>query len=206
MADVNTTSVLSVYTTVNSKLSDFAQKDGQLIFVQDKQMIALDFGGKRKFYNQIEELSSEESRTSLLAPITGRYYFVMDPPVLWRYQESGWVQITTPPNDVGELSSTVVDLSNVVSANYDESIIGLSVDGQTITYIKGDGSVHTIVTQDTNTEYFLGTDETTGLTKLYATVGSAEDGTMTQKAIKTELDKKVGVAIDTAQNTLIFTI
>lgn len=206
MADVSTTSVLSVYTTVNSKLSDFAQKDGQLIFIQDKQTIALDFGGKRKLYNQIEELSSEESRTSLLAPITGRYYFVMDPPVLWRYQEDGWIQITTPPSEIDEIASTVVDLSNTVSANYDESIIGLSVDGQTITYIKGDGSVHTIITQDTNTEYFLGTDETTGLTKLYATVGSAEDGTMTQKAIKTELDKKVGVAIDDTQNTLIFTI
>ena len=90
--------------------------------------------------------------------------------------------------------------------DYNESIIGLSVDGTTITYIKGDGSTHTFETQDTNTEYFLATDETTGLTKLYATIGSAEDGTMTQKAIKTELDKKVGVSVNDSQNTLIFTI
>lgn len=107
---------------------------------------------------------------------------------------------------IDEISSTVADLSNTTSSNYDESIIGLSVDGTTVTYIKGDGSVHTFETQDTNTEYSLATDKTTGLTKLYATVGSAEDGTMTQKAIKTELDKKVGVTIDDAQNTLIFTI
>lgn len=107
---------------------------------------------------------------------------------------------------IDEISSTVVDLSNTVSTNYDESIIGLSIDGQTITYIKGDGSVHTMITQDTNTEYFLATDETTGLTKLYTTVGSAEDGTMTQKAIKTELDKKVGVIVDDSQDTLIFTV
>jgi hypothetical protein len=90
--------------------------------------------------------------------------------------------------------------------DYNESIIGLSVDGTTVTYIKGDGSVHTFETQDTNTTYSLGTDEVTGLTKLYATTGSAEDGTMTQKAIKTELDKKVGVSIDDSQNTLIFTV
>ena len=107
---------------------------------------------------------------------------------------------------IDDISNTVVNLSNTTSANYDESIIGLSIDGQTITYIKGDGSVHTMITQDTNTEYFLGTDETTGLTKLYATIGSAEDGTMTQKAIKTELDKKVGVSVDETQDTLIFTI
>lgn len=105
--------------------------------------------------------------------------------------------------------SDITDLSDAfdaITANYNESIIGLSVDGTTVTYIKGDGSVHTFETQDTNTTYSLGTDTTTGLTKLYATIGNAEDGTMTQKAIKTELDKKVGVTIDNAQNTLIFTI
>lgn len=104
--------------------------------------------------------------------------------------------------DAQAVGDAIIELSN----NYDESIIGLSVDGQTITYIKGDGSQHTIITQDTDTTYSIGTDATTGLTKLYATTGSAEDGTMTQKAIKTELDKKVGVSIDDAQDMLIFTI
>lgn len=100
----------------------------------------------------------------------------------------------------------VTNLSNIVSTNYDESIIGLSVDGRTVTYIKGNGSVHTFETQDSDTTYSLATDETTGLTKLYATTGNAEDGTMTQKAIKTELDKKVGVTIDGSNDMLIFTI
>lgn len=107
---------------------------------------------------------------------------------------------------VDEVSGAVIDLSKTVSTNYDETIISLSVDGTTVTYIKGDGSVHSFETQDTNTTYSLGTDETTGLTKLYATIGSAEDGTMTQKAIKTELDKKVGVSMDSSKNTLVFTI
>lgn len=99
------------------------------------------------------------------------------------------------------------DLSTLlgsISSNYDESIIALEVDGQTVTYTKGDGSKHSFITQDTNTTYSLGTDTVTGLTKLYATTGSAEDGTMTQKAIKTELDKKVGVTIN--QDQLVFTI
>ena len=104
------------------------------------------------------------------------------------------------------INTLLEDLQSDISVNYNESIIGLSVDGQVVTYIKGDGSVHTIVTQDTDTTYSLGTDQVTGLTKLYATTGSAEDGTMTQRAIKTELDKKVGDTIDTTQNALIFTI
>lgn len=109
-------------------------------------------------------------------------------------------------NLFSETNDNIQDLFNTTSSNYNESIIGLSVSGTTVTYIKGDGSSHTFETQDTNTTYSLGTDEVTGLTKLYATTGNAEDGTMTQKAIKTELDKKVGVAIDDSSDMLIFTI
>ena len=106
--------------------------------------------------------------------------------------------------DEGGLYVDISD-SKRVRVNYNETIIGLSVDGTTVTYIKGDGTVHTFETQDTNTTYSLGTDEKTGLTKLYATTGSAEDGTMTQKAIQTELDKKVGVEVDISTGTLVFT-
>ena len=49
------------------------------------------------------------------------------------------------------------------------------------------------------------TATTPGVMKLYDTLGQNTDGTMTQKAIKTELDKKVGVEVNNATNTLIFT-
>lgn len=107
-------------------------------------------------------------------------------------------------NDNVDALNDAIDLKADIT-DFNESIIGLSVSGTTVTYIKGDGSVHTFETQDTDTTYSLGTDEVTGLTKLYATTGSAEDGTMTQKAIKTELDKKVGVSIDDSNNVLVFT-
>lgn len=99
MADLTTTPVLSVCATVGSKLSDLTIKDGQLTFVRDKHKIALDFGGKRTFYNQIEELATEQARTSMLAPVTGLFYFVIETAVLWTYQK-GWVQITTPPKEI----------------------------------------------------------------------------------------------------------
>lgn len=92
-------SVLSVCATVGSKLADLVIKDGQLVFVQDMKRIALDYNGKRVFYNQIEELESELERLSILAPITGSYYFVIETAVLWTYQ-NGWVQITTQPEDI----------------------------------------------------------------------------------------------------------
>ena len=99
MADSATKSILSVCATIGSKLSDLSIKDGQLIFVHDKHKLALDFGGKRVFYNQIEELATDEDRKVILAPVTGRYYFVINTAVLWTYQ-NGWVQITTPPEEI----------------------------------------------------------------------------------------------------------
>lgn len=93
MADSTTTPVLSPIATVKSRLSDLAVQDGQLVFIQDKKEIAFDFGGNRKVYKQIEELATEAERTSLLASVTGSYYYVVDSGVLWTYQD-GWVQLS----------------------------------------------------------------------------------------------------------------
>lgn len=99
MADLTTKPVLSVCATVGSKLTNLSIKDGQLIFVKDKHRIALDLGGKRTFYNQIEELATEAARTSILAPVSGLFYFVIETAVFWTYRDK-WVQLTTPPKEV----------------------------------------------------------------------------------------------------------
>ena len=121
MADSASSSVLSTIATVNSKLSDLEVKDGQLIFVQDKNTIALDFGGKRRFYKQIEELSTEDSRASLLAPVTGQYYFVVETGVMWTYQ-NGWVQITTTPSDVKNYADSVASTAASDAQAYADEI------------------------------------------------------------------------------------
>ena len=81
--------------------------------------------------------------------------------------------VTSVNGQTGDITIATSDLENdsnfatktYVDENYSETIIGLSVDGTTVTYIKGDGSEHTFETQDTNTTYSLGTDTETGLTK-----------------------------------------
>ena len=99
MADVQKT-ILSVVETTASRLPDLSIKNGQLIFVKDSQKIALDIDDKRTFYNQTVVLQTETERTSLLAPITGLFYFVIETAILWTYQTEGWIQITTPPASV----------------------------------------------------------------------------------------------------------
>lgn len=103
MADSTAATVLSAIATVNSKLSELSVKDGQLIFIQDKNTIALDFGGKRRLYKQIEEISTEAERASLLAPVFGCYYYVIETSILWTYRD-GWVQITTTPEYIKNYS------------------------------------------------------------------------------------------------------
>lgn len=98
MADSTVKKVLSVCATTGSRLSDLVIKDGQLIFVQDKHRIAFDFKGKRVFYNQIEEIATEEEREGI-EPVEGLFYFVINTAVLWTYR-GRWVQLTTPPEDV----------------------------------------------------------------------------------------------------------
>lgn len=48
--------ILQFIATTGSRLSDLPISDGQLIFLQDRHKIVLDFNGSRKFYNDIEIL------------------------------------------------------------------------------------------------------------------------------------------------------
>lgn len=117
-------------------------------------------------------------------------------PISVQFEESD----NTFGSDFGEIYGLHIDES--------ESVIALSVEpspdgkGNKLTYIKASGVKNTIFLPDKNTTYSLGTDTETGLTKIYATTGNAEDGTMSQRAITTELRKKVSVSVD--KNELIF--
>ena len=133
MADSAVKTVLSICATTGSRLSDLVIKNGQLIFVRDKHRIAFDYNDKRVFYNQIEEIATEEERAAL-EPENGIFYFVVDTAVLWRY-ENGWIQLTTPPQDVMFIG---VELPELGSANtlYVNKNGGISIwDDNTLEYI-----------------------------------------------------------------------
>ena len=135
MADLTTKPVLSVCATVGSRLSDLVIKDGQLTFVRDKHKIALDFDGKRTFYNQIEELATEGARASMLAPVTGLYYFVIETAVLWTYRDR-WIQITTPPKEVVFIGTELPELGVTKTLYVDTSNREISVwDSNTEKYV-----------------------------------------------------------------------
>lgn len=95
----NTKPIISLIATDSNKLSDLSIKNGQLIFVPNLRYVALDYNNERTFYNQILTLRTDEERQSIIAPVNGLFYFVVPTAVLWTY-EDGWVQITTPPEEI----------------------------------------------------------------------------------------------------------
>lgn len=95
----NATAILSLCATTADKVKDISIKNGQLLFVHDAGRIVMDWNGKRTFYNQVIELETEQERLNLADAVNGKYYFVIEEGVFWRYF-NGWVQLTTKPEEI----------------------------------------------------------------------------------------------------------
>lgn len=146
----STKPVLSVCATTASKVKDLTIKDGQLVFVHDTGKIALDFNGKRVFYNQIIELKTEQERATMLAPVSGKYYFVIETAVLWTYQ-SDWVQITTPPEEVVFIGTELPELGSQKTLYIDKENKNISVwDEDSQKYMVVGEKVNSITDDDIN--------------------------------------------------------
>ena len=91
--------ILSVIATTGSRLSDLSIADSQLIFIQDRNTIALDYNRQRKFYNGVVTFQDEQERLSYETPFNGCFYFVINTAVLWFY-ENDWIQVTSSPEQV----------------------------------------------------------------------------------------------------------
>lgn len=127
--------ILSAIGTVASKLPDLSIKNGQLIFIQDSQEIALDFNDKRVFYNQVVILQKESDREAILAPINELFYFVVDTAVLWMYHNE-WVQITSQPENIVFIGTTLPELGSAKTLYVNKEEQNISIwDSESSEYI-----------------------------------------------------------------------
>ena len=110
----------------SSKLSDFAIGHQQIIFLQDKRKIALDYNGKRTFYNQIEILETDAERKELADPIQGIFYFVIGTATLWFY-DSEWIRLTEPPREILFIGDTLPEYGseNMLYVDKDDKEISI---------------------------------------------------------------------------------
>lgn len=101
--------VLTVIETLKSKISNLSIDNGQLVFTLDSLDIFWDTEGNRKKITDIIILITEEDKTNLLAPLSGKFYYVKENNSFY-YYDSDWIKI----NDTGESSNNNFDFSNKV--------------------------------------------------------------------------------------------
>ena len=111
MADVEKQITKFIVVDQASKLSDLAIGHQQIIFIEDKKKIALDFDGKRTFYNHVEVLKTENERKELTAPESGFFYFVVGTATIWFYNEK-WIRATAPPEEIVFIGTSLPELGS----------------------------------------------------------------------------------------------
>lgn len=119
--------MMSIIATTSERISELVIKNGQLIFIHDMGRIALDYNGKRTFYNQIVELATEQERLSI-DPINGKFYFVIETGILWKYINE-WKQITGVTEETVFIGNDLPSLGkpNVLYADTTEEAECISV-------------------------------------------------------------------------------
>ena len=120
--------MMSIIATTSERISELVIKNGQLIFIHDAGRIALDYNGKRTFYNQVIELETEQNRLNV-EPINGKYYFVIETAIFWRYSNGDWTKLTMNSDDVVIIGNELPSLgkSNVLYADTTEEAECISV-------------------------------------------------------------------------------
>ena len=88
-----TSTVLTVVATTGERVRELPIRDGQLVFVHNRNRIAFDHKGKRTFYNQVEILSTEYDRSLIESPMDG-YYFCVDSAIFYEYADGNWIART----------------------------------------------------------------------------------------------------------------
>lgn len=107
----NTTTPQSFIITTKSKVSSLPVKNGQMIFVKDKEKIYYDWDNKRTAYHDIEELATNAERTGLESPKNNKIYLVEEDHTLWQYAGSKWIKLTNEPNVV--FANSPIDLPSL---------------------------------------------------------------------------------------------
>lgn len=108
LVDTNGNKTAFSLTITNFNLLNMIKvEDGQLIFIEDQQKIALDMNGKRTIYGQVIELANDSDRTSIYSALDNTFYFVAQTSMLWMYRRGNWIPITlqseSPVHIAGEL-------------------------------------------------------------------------------------------------------
>lgn len=109
---------LSFLATTASKIDELPIVNGQFILIKDINTIAVDMNDKRTKYEQIITLASDSDRSSILAPVNGIFYFVVETNSLWKYDQ-GWKMICSAQSAIPTGGSNGQILKKKSDSDYD---------------------------------------------------------------------------------------
>lgn len=109
---------LSFLATTASKIDELPIVNGQFILIKDINTIAVDMNDKRTKYEQIITLASDSDRFSILAPVNGVFYFVVETNSLWKYDQ-GWKMICSAQSAIPTGGSNGQILKKKSDSDYD---------------------------------------------------------------------------------------
>lgn len=109
---------LSFLATTASKIDELPIVNGQFILIKDINTIAVDMNDKRTKYEQIITLASDSDRSSILAPVNGLFYFVVETNSLWKYDQ-GWRMICSAQSAIPTGGSNGQILKKKSNRDYD---------------------------------------------------------------------------------------
>lgn len=155
---------LSFLATTASKIDELPIVNGQFILIKDINTIAVDMNDKRTKYEQIITLASDSDRSSILAPVNGVFYFVVETNSLWKYDQ-GWKMICSAQSTIPTGGSNGQILKKKSDSDYDVEwqddtggSIGVEYDAeqQAIVFTKSTGGGNPIISVIVdNPSYFV---------------------------------------------------
>jgi hypothetical protein len=81
---------LKLIDTIQSKLEEVSQSDGQLILEKDGKNLYFDFNGDRINISDFIELESVNDLDYIFTPLPDKFYFIKENVSLWRYINDEW--------------------------------------------------------------------------------------------------------------------
>lgn len=137
---------ISIIGTKSNELSNISIQDKQIIFVEDKRIVAVDINGKRSFYNEITIVENEKDKDDYIEE--NHLYFCINTATLWFYGTK-WIQISSPPKEILFIGTSLPKLGEDNKLYVNKSNKNISIwDNETKSYICVGEATSSISNQD----------------------------------------------------------
>ena len=180
---------LSFLATTDSKIDELPIVNGQFILIKDINTIAVDMNDKRTKYEQIITLASDSDRSSILAPVNGVFYFVVETNSLWKYDQE-WQMICSAQSLVPAGGSSGQVLTKQSDNNGDVSWQNPSVSDEQVTTAVNSYLEENPVSGMTEEQEQQLNQNTTDVADLKSTLEEIDDNKWAKKIYNNIFDKE----------------